>query len=153
VTLYADGSAVLRWLFREDRGPEIERLLREATKVVCSRPTLVEVRRTIRRAVSQGQLDEVSSGAAFDAFAQAAARWAVLEVSREVADRAERPFPAEPVRTLDAIHLASALVLRHALPDLKLLSTDDRVPTKGGRLGFEGVPAGSVQGASENPGT
>src|SRR4030095_5459821 len=52
--------------------------------------TLVEVRQTLRRAVTQGVLDEVSSGAAFDAFAQAPARWGVLEISREVAERAER---------------------------------------------------------------
>lgn len=140
MTLYADSSAVLRWLFRETRGTHIERLLRDATKVVCSRLTLVEVRRTIRRAVSQGVLDEVSSGTAFDAFAQAAARWGVLEISREVAERAERAFPMEPVRTLDAIHLASAIVLRQALPDLRLLSTDERMRASGARMGFEVVP-------------
>lgn len=141
MTLYAESSAVLRWLFREEYGAEIEDTLREATKVVCSRLTLLEVRRTIRRAVAEGRLDEVSSGAAFDAFAQAAARWAVLEIGRDVTDRAERPFPIEPVRTLDALHLASALLLRQALPDLLLLSTDDRVRGNGRRIGFEVVPA------------
>jgi predicted nucleic acid-binding protein len=137
VTCYAESSAILRWLFREDRGPEIEQALRAATKVVCSRLTLVEVRRTIRRAVTRGALDEVSSGTVLDAFAQAATHWAVLEIDRAVAERAERPFPIEPVRTLDAIHLASALVLRQALPDLRLLSTDERVCGNGRQLGFE----------------
>ena len=141
MTLYADSSAVLRWLFGESQGSQIEELLRGATKVVCSRLTLTEVRRTIRRALAQGVLDEVSSGAAFDAFAQAAARWGVLEIGRDVAERAERPFPVEPVRTLDALHLASAIMLRQALPDLQLLSTDDRVRTNGARMGFTVVPA------------
>lgn len=45
----------------------------------------------------------------------------------EVARRAEGVFPVEPVRTLDAIHLASALFLRESFPELLILSTDERV--------------------------
>ena len=63
-----------------------------------------------------------------DVFAQAGAGWAILELSREVAERAEGPFPVEPVRTLDALHLASALLLRQALPDLRILSKRSDVP-------------------------
>ena len=141
MTLYAESSSVLRWLFEEARGDEVHRLLRDATKVVCSRLTLVETRRVIRRAVAENVLDEVESTAVLEAFARAAARWSVLEVSREVAERAEAAFPVEPVRTLDALHLASALLLRQALTDLQLLSSDDRVRANGRRLGFEVVPA------------
>src|SRR5204863_6998799 len=118
-------------------GDEVHRLLREATKVVCSRLTLVETRRVIRRAVAANLLGEVQSIAVLDALARAAAGWAVLEMAREVAERAEASFPVDPVRTLDALHLASALLLRQALPDLCLLSTDGRVRENGGRLGFE----------------
>ena len=46
-----------------------------------------------------------------------------------------------PVPTLDAVHLASAIVLRQVLPDLQLLSTDDPVRANGARMGFEVVPA------------
>ena len=74
-------------------------------------------------------------------LAQAAARWAVLEVTRSVAERAEARFPAEPLRTLDAIHLASALAFREVLPELNLLGTDDRVRKNAAQLGFEIVPA------------
>jgi predicted nucleic acid-binding protein len=70
-------------------------------------------------------------------FAQAASTWAVLEVSDEVARRAEASFPVEPVRTLDAIHLASALFLREALPDLAIVTTDERVRANVRALGFE----------------
>ena len=97
-----------RWLFEEAGGDEAHRLLRDASKVVCSRLTLVETRRVIRRAVAQKLLDEVSSTAVLEVFAQAGAGWAILELSREVAERAEGSFPVEPVRTLDALHLASA---------------------------------------------
>ena len=141
MTLYAESSSVLRWLLDEAGGDEVHRLLSGATKVVCSRLTLVETRRVIRRAVAEGLLDEVGSAAVLEALARAGGRWGVLEMSREVAERAEASFPVEPVRTLDALHLASALLLRQALPDLRLLSSDDRVRTNGRRLGFEVVPA------------
>jgi predicted nucleic acid-binding protein len=140
MTLYAESSAVLRWLFSEARAEEIDALLRAADKVVCSRLTLIEVRRVVRRMVAGGQLDEGAAAGVFDAFALAVARWAVLDLTREVADRAEDRFPIEPIRTLDALHLASAIHLRHAVADLQLLSTDDRIRSNGVRLGFEIVP-------------
>jgi len=141
VTLYAESSAVLRWLLGEPGGEEIHRLLRDATKVACSRLTLVETRRVIRRAVAENILDEIGSTAVLETLARAAAAWAVLDMSRDVAERAEASFPVEPVRTLDALHLASALLLRQALPDLRLLSSDGRVRGNGRRLGFEVLPA------------
>lgn len=141
MTVYAESSSVLRWLLEEGHADEIHGLLRGATKVVCSRLTLVETRRVIRRAVAENELDELGGAAVLEALARAAAGWAVLEMSRDVAERAEGSFPVEPVRTLDALHLASALLLRQALPDLRLLSSDDRVRVNGRRLGFEVVPA------------
>jgi PIN domain-containing protein len=119
----------------------VHRFLREATKVVCSRLTLVETGRVVRRAVREHLLDEVTGMTVLDALAWARAGWAILELSREVAERAESAFPLEPVRTLDALHLASALLLRQALPDLSLLSTDNRVRGNGRRLGFDVLPA------------
>jgi len=50
------------------------------------------------------------------------------------------PFPVEPIRTLDAIHLASAILARAAVPDLALLSLDERVRANGRALGFTVLP-------------
>jgi hypothetical protein len=61
-------------------------------------------------------------------------------VSEDVVERARRPFPTEPVRTLDALHLASALVARAAVSELAVLSLDQRVRENAERLGFETVP-------------
>lgn len=55
-------------------------------------------------------------------------------------DRATRPFPIEPVRTLDALHLGTALLARSAAPGLRLLTLDQRVRENGQRLGFETLP-------------
>lgn len=60
----------------------------------------------------------------------------------EIVERSRRPFPVEPIRTLDAIHLASALVLRVAFPDLVVLSLDRRLRASAQELGFEILPPG-----------
>ncbi len=83
-------------MFEEASGDEVHRLPRDATKVVCSRLTVVETRRVSRCAVAQKLLDEVSSTAVLEVFAQAAAGWAILELSREVAERAEGSLTVEP---------------------------------------------------------
>jgi hypothetical protein len=115
-------------------------LLRASPKVVCSRLTLIESHRAIRRAVLLDDLAEADAAEARAILAQAAARWAVLEISSEVASRAEQAFPVEPVRTLDALHLSSALLLRQAVPELVVVSTDGRVRDNASQLGFEVFP-------------
>ncbi|MBI3783991.1 MAG: type II toxin-antitoxin system VapC family toxin [Deltaproteobacteria bacterium] len=140
--LYAESSAVLRWLFNEERGDEVFRLLRTADKVTCSRLTLVECRRVISRAGAGAGLSEKDAAGLRGVLAQAASRWAILEVTSEVARRAEERFPAEPLRTLDALHLASALVLNEAAPGLAVLTTDDRIRSNAVQLGFSTLPEG-----------
>lgn len=72
---------------------------------------------------------------------RSASTWAILEISDEVARRAEEGYPNEPVRTLDAIHLASALFLRQAFPDLVVVSADERLRANAALLGFETNPS------------
>lgn len=140
MTLYAESSAVLRWLFNEAAGQRVLDHLRQASKVVASRLTLVECRRVIRRAVHERRVREVDASDLSALLAQAAARWAILELYRDVAERAQGDFPLEPIRTLDALHLASALILRQAIPDLAVLSTDERVRLNAAQLGFQVLP-------------
>lgn len=137
MTVYAETSAVLRWLFAESSGEEIRALLAAASKVTCSRLTLIETRRVLRRAEREARINAAQSADILAVFAQAASTWAILELSPEVSQRAEDPFPSEPVRTLDAIHLASALFLRQSFPDLAVLSADDRVRANAAQLGFD----------------
>jgi predicted nucleic acid-binding protein len=93
------------------------------------------------RAVTLGDLTEAEGADRRAHLAAAAARWHVLRIAAEVVDRARQPFPDEPISTLDAIHLASALLARGAVPGLAVLSLDDRVRRSGKSLGFSIVPA------------
>jgi len=56
----------------------------------------------------------------------------------------------EPIRTLDALHLASALVVREAVPRLVLVSLDNRVRDCGRQLNFEILP-GEESNGTEAP--
>ncbi|MGH7336177.1 MAG: type II toxin-antitoxin system VapC family toxin [Myxococcota bacterium] len=136
MTLYAETSAVLRWLFAEQGGETIRSALAAAQKVVSSRLALIETRRVVRRAEREGRITAAQAADLLAVFAQASSTWAVLEISEEIARRAEDGFPSEPVRTLDAIHLASALFLRQSFPDLVILTADDRVRANAALLGF-----------------
>jgi predicted nucleic acid-binding protein len=140
VILYAESSAVLRWLFNDPLADQVFDDLVRATKVVSSRLTLVECRRAARRALSESRIAEAQLSEVLSVLAQSTARWAVLELTPDVAERAGGRFPLEPVRTLDAIHLASMAVLRESLPDLVVLSTDERVRKNSAQLGFEVRP-------------
>jgi predicted nucleic acid-binding protein len=62
-------------------------------------------------------------------------RLAVLELTPNVLARALEPFPA-PVRTLDALHLASIEFLRERGQRIELASYDDRLLTAARALGI-----------------
>ena len=77
--------------------------------------------------IRDGRITAAQSADVLAVFSQAVSTWAILEISEEVARRAEDVFPNEPVRTLDAIHLASALFLRQSFPDLVVVSAEKPV--------------------------
>jgi hypothetical protein len=70
----------------------------------------------------------------------------LLAFDEETIERARRSFPAEPVRTLDAVHLASALTARKAMADLAMLSLDGRIRRAADRLGFLLLPSDAELG-------
>jgi hypothetical protein len=66
--------------------------------------------------------------------------WVVLDVTDRVLDRARARFPREPVRTLDALHLATAALFHEAIGSVTMVSLDDRVRSNARGLGFEVAP-------------
>ena len=140
MNVYAESSAVLAWLLGEESGHPVREALRRAELVTASDLTLVECDRVLIRAVTLGEIDEATAADRRAHLNAAAAFWHLWRVSSEILDRARYPFPAEPVRTLDAIHLASALAVRSVVPGVELLSLDDRMRRAGAQLGFRLQP-------------
>jgi len=94
------------------------------------------------RAIHLGELTEAEAADRRAQLAAAASHWHVLRIANEVVDRARQPFPGEPIRTLDAIDVASTLVARSAVTGLNLLSLDERVRNAARKLGVEVLPSG-----------
>ena len=139
--LYAETSAVLSWLVGERAGSEVRAILARASAVVASELTGLECQRAISRWTALGGLREADAAALRSRLASGTARWTRLAMGGDVVERAGLPYPEEPVRALDAIHLATALLVRRVQPDLQLLSLDDRVRRCARALGFEVLPA------------
>src|SRR5689334_23084615 len=112
MNLYAESSAVLGWLLAETHGIEAQQLLASAEVVSCSDLTLIECGRVLVRATFLGKLSETEAADCQRQLSVAAHYWNVFRISTEIVERVQRPFPKEPIRSLDAIHLASALAAR-----------------------------------------
>jgi predicted nucleic acid-binding protein len=141
VTLYAESSAVVAWLLDEAAGRTVRERLARAEIIIASDLTLIECDRVVILAAVLGDLTEADAADRRAHLITAAAYWHVLRISGDVVERARQPFPGDPIRTLDAIHLASALVARSAAPGLEVLSLDDRIRTAAKNLGFSIQPA------------
>lgn len=125
--IYVESSALLTWLLGEPRAREVISALNRAQTVVTSVLSLVEVERALNRAEHQRILTAGQAQRLRGMLSRGRASWILMEISEEVRARAGMTFPVEPLRTLDAIHLATALMFLRVFPDLRLLSFDSRI--------------------------
>lgn len=109
--------------------------------MLASGLTLLESDRGLTRAAVLNILPEAAVAACRAELSRVSQHWIVFDVDAEVLERARRPFPREPIRTLDAIHLATATVGRALVPDLAFLTLDARVRASARDLGFDVLPA------------
>ena len=140
MNIYAESSAVLAWLLGDAAASRVREVLRRAELVMASDLVLIDCDRVLIRAVTLGEIDEATAADRRAHLNAAAAHWHLYRLSLDIVERARRPFPPEPVRTLDAIHLASALAVRFTVPSVELLSLDDRIRRAGEQLGFRLQP-------------
>ena len=66
--------------------------------------------------------------------------WFIVPVEDDVWARCARPFPHEPVRTLDGIHLATIEKLARGLAPMVVVSTDDRIRRNAAAMGLRTLP-------------
>jgi len=139
VILYAESSAVLAWLLGQAAEKLIAGEFAASVGVVASQLTLVECERALHRSVPQA-LTAREAAELRSRLVSRVQEWTVLSLSTAIVRGAKRRFPVEPIRTLGAIHLSSALSARNESPDTVLLSLDRRVRANGVALGFQVVP-------------
>jgi predicted nucleic acid-binding protein len=122
--IYLDTSVALAQLFAEDRRPKPE--LWQQT-LVSSR--LLQLELWVR--LNARGLGRTHA----DAARQLLARVSFIEMLPQILDRVLEPFPS-PVRTLDAIHLASALYLREQAQEIEVATYDPRLADAARRIGL-----------------
>ena len=140
MNLYVESSAVLSWLLTETASEEVREELASSELVLSSELTLIECDRVLIRAVTTHEITEAEAADRRAILAKAAEHWTLLTLDVDIVERARRPFPKEPVRTLDAIHLATAVVARSLVPEIAMLSLDKRIRGSARELGFEVIP-------------
>jgi predicted nucleic acid-binding protein len=125
--VYAETSAVLAWLVGDESALRARRGLDRADQIVTSVLTLLEATRGIMRAVRERRVTAADASRTERLLNRAAAAWQLLEITPDIRVRAAEPFPVEPVRTLDAIHLATVLHFARVFPGLSVLTFDGRI--------------------------
>ena len=138
--LYAESSAVITWVLSEERESEIENALAEAELIISSDLTMLECERVLVRGSAVGELSGGELNRRQVMLRTAAQHWMLLSCDPPVIERAQRPFPNEPIRMLDALHLAFALEAGQMIPDVRILSLDRRIRKAARDLGMEVCP-------------
>ncbi|HEX6535656.1 MAG TPA: type II toxin-antitoxin system VapC family toxin [Gemmatimonadaceae bacterium] len=131
---YIETSALLAALLEQE--PEAKRALRAKGQRVTSVLTIAEAQRAIVRARGAGRLDTAQERAVVRALRTFAARCDLVAVTEDVLERAGRPFPMEPIRTLDAFHLATAELLGEPPALLTIVTRDSRVRDNATAMGY-----------------
>jgi len=129
-----ESSALVAALLERDKGARMS--VRAGTRLVTSALTFAETARAILRARLTGRLSPDQEQAAVRALRTFSQRCFVADVNAATLARAGRPFPAEPIRTLDAIHLATAELLGEHPQLVTIVTRDSRVRENAQALGF-----------------
>ena len=130
--LYLDTSAVLRAVLESGTTPEVESRIRAAPALITSRLSLVESARAMLRARS---IESISEQRLADAEREIETMWArceIWELTRAVCGLAREVAPGRPLRTLDALHLATFVLARRRIEGLELLTVDARLAEAAG---------------------
>ena len=119
---YLDTSALLRLVLRE---PGALEGLRSCEALVSSELLAVESLRTIDRLRLQGGLSTQEAASRRATATEWLEAVDLVLLQRPVLARASEPFPT-PLGTLDALHLATALVWRERMRKAVVMATHDR---------------------------
>lgn len=121
MTTYIDTSALLRLVLRE---PEAIDELRGSDPLVSSELLVVESCRTIDRLRLQGALTTEEAAERLQVVKQWFEAIDLVLLRPPVLARASEPLPV-PLGTLDALHLATALIWRDRMGPISVVATHD----------------------------
>lgn len=131
---YVESSALLSALLERDTAAQ-EALEVEGLRV-SSALTFAEAARGVVRARVAGRLTAAGERSALRWLRDFERNCHVVGVTGAVLTRAGRPFPVEPIRTLDAVHLATAELLGEPPQLVTIVTRDGRIRDNARALGY-----------------
>lgn len=132
MNVYLDTSAVLRRLFNE---PNPVSCWGQWDAAYASRIWVTEAQRTVDRLRLEGRIGDEDVARLREDLRQIHDTLHVVPVSEDILVRAGETFPTT-LGTLDAIHLASALAVRHGVELARFLTHDRRLAVAAVSMGF-----------------
>ncbi len=135
--VYVDSSVILRIILGE---PKPLREWGRITIATSSEIARVECLRVLDRLRMGGDMDDRELARRRASAIEILSGFEMIRVNRAVLDRAADPFPTL-IRTLDAIHLASASLLLEREPSLKLATHDDDLAVAARAVGLKVIGA------------
>jgi len=133
VNVYVDSSVLLRVVLNE---PGALRQWRRITRPLASEIIRLECRRTIDRARIRERLSDEAVALRRAAVLEVLESFDIVPLDTLVLERAAEPFPTL-LSSLDAIHLATALLARAQVADLRFATHDGELATAARAMGFE----------------
>jgi predicted nucleic acid-binding protein len=131
---YIESSALLAALLEHDAS--MLAALQADGRYVTSALTIAVASRAIIRARAAGRLTAALEQAAVRGLRTFERRCFIVDVNSVVLARVSRPFPVEPIRTLDAVHLATAELLGEPPQLVTIVTRDARVRDNARALGY-----------------
>jgi hypothetical protein len=132
LNVYVDSSVLLRAVLGE---PSRLRIWSRITSAVASELITLECLRTIDRARIRLRLADEEIADRRAAVLETIETFILVPVGPPVLERAAEPFPTM-LGSLDAIHLASALLVRETFEDLSLATHDQELAVAARAVGF-----------------
>jgi predicted nucleic acid-binding protein len=136
--LYVETSALLRALL--DGDDAVRTAIDDAETLCASDLTFLEAVRAVIRAKHTRRLDAKSERSVLREIAALERECDLIALEEKVLRSARDEFPVEPLRSLDAIHLATIRMLDEELGDTVVASCDDRIRANLEALGIPLLP-------------
>ncbi|MEO8678281.1 MAG: type II toxin-antitoxin system VapC family toxin [Vicinamibacterales bacterium] len=131
---YIETSALLAARLENDRSA-LQAIRGEGVRV-ASALTIAEANRSIVRTYAAGKITTAEYRATLRWIRRFEKRCEIVAISPDVLARVARPFVVEPLRTLDAIHLATAELIDEQPQLVTIVTRDRRIRENAIALGF-----------------
>lgn len=131
---YIESSALVAAVLEGDAAAKAS--IRATGGRITSALTIAEAGRALLRAHLSGRITSQQHRAALLSVQRFSRRSYVVSVTQAILTRAGGQFPVEPIRTLDAIHLATAEALGESPALVIIVTRDLRVRENATALGF-----------------